>query len=641
MKTPAGLDQRTPSYTIYRRRLVLGFALVLVMLVLALAWKLRASYLDDRHTAQAQTKSFVQAMAAHVASEVHSVDLALIGSVDALKALSSDEVPTPATIKALLSASGRAPDNHFWLLFIDADGKGVVASNGLAVAGVSYADRSHFAVHAKGGDVGLYVGEPVVSKVSRSRVFVLSRAVHSSTGRFLGVVAAPVDASGLAGDFRNALFAPGVSVTLAHADGKLIARSPLFEESFATDLTASPLFAHLQTAPSGTFEATSIIDGEDRVNSYRTLDGLPLIVSVGMASRSWTVGLVDDLLVAAVGLVVILAILLISGRLALDSYRRLDESELRLRLLYDDLYAARKRLGDSEERMRTVTDHLPALVSYIDGEQRYLFRNAAYAHVVGVDAVSMVGKTMREVHGEEDYRLVADEIARALRGETLVFERAMTLDGVLHHWQFAYTPDVVDERVVGVYAVVTDLSERMRVEHGLRSEARVDTLTGLPNRQQLYERLAEAIARCRRLSTLVACLYLDIDHFKEVNDALGHGAGDELLRQFGARLQAIVRQTDLVARISGDEFVVVSEGVETAADAAVVARKIIAAMQTPFRIAGEDRVVTASVGVVVSSGRDDDPESLLNLADSQLYVAKRRGKNTFELHDAAKDEAAS
>ena len=633
------MEQAHADYSRYRRRLIVGFVLLLAMLVLTLSWKIRASYVNDRDVAEGQTKNFVQAMDVHVSNAIQIVDLKLLHAADTLRLLNPDQLERPDTIRQMLVDSARAPDTNFWLIFLDADGNGSVASNGLAIAGVSYADRPYFAVHAKGVDAGLFVSEPQVGKVSRRRLFFLSRAVRSPSGRFLGVVAAAVDASVLADVFRNALLAPELSVTLLHVDGKLIARAPRFEESFATDLSSSPLFRHLKNAPTGTYEATSVVDGTTRVYAYRSLAGLPLVVTVGIAKSAWTTGLIDDFLVAGVSLAIIVAILLISARSALDSYRRLDRSEADHRLLNADLQSARGRLTDSERRMRMVTNHVPALVSYLDAEERYVFRNAAYAKVESIDANAMIGRTLREVHGELNYDVIATEVARALHGESVAFEREISVDGVRHHWKFAFTPDTVDgDEVIGFYSVMTDITDRKRVEEDLRSQARVDTLTGLANRQQLYERLEEAIARSRRSSTQLACLYLDIDHFKQVNDTLGHASGDALLRQFGARLHTIVRETDLVARLAGDEFVVVLEGLDDESGAESVAVKIIDGMKVPFVIEGVERSVTASIGVVVSSGRDDDPDSLLKKADSRLYTAKRRGRNLFEIHDAFTDE---
>jgi len=624
-------------YLAYKRKLIVGFVLLLTVLVLALSWKLRASYLNDRRTAEVQTKNFVQAMDAHVVNVIEIVDAALMRSADALAMLEQDQLRNPNAVRQSLAASGRSPDTNYWLIFLDADGNGVVASNGLPIAGISYSDRPYFTAHAKGADTGLFVGEPHVGKVSQRRIFFVSRAVRSSTGRLLGVIAAPIDAAVLAGVFQNALFEPGLTVTLAHTDGKVIARAPRFEESFGSDITTSPLFDQLKNGPSGTYEATSIIDGTRRMFSYRSLVGLPLVISVGMASEAWTAGLIDDLLVAAVALGVILLILLVSGRFALSSFRRINASEAEYRLLAGDLRAAREELAHREERMRLVTDHVPALVSYIDVGQRYVFGNAAHAQIEGIDFRTMVGKTVRQVHGDAAYHLVVDEMDQALRGEPVVFERAVDVAGVTHHWKFAYTPDFVNGKVVGLYSVVTDMTNRRRVEQNLRSQARADALTGLPNRAALYERLEQAIQRCFRHSAKLACLYLDIDHLKQVNDSLGHASGDTLLRQFGARLQACVRATDLVARLAGDEFVVVIEGVTNASDAENVATKIVDAMQVPFTIDGDVRVVTASIGVIVSDGRDEDPDSVLKKADSQLYLAKRMGKNLYRMQDAVED----
>ncbi len=632
------MNPEKASYRDYRRRLVVGFALLVLMLALALSWKLRASYVDDRRTALAQTFNFGRAMDAYVSNVIQFVDLALTGSADALESLDAAQLHSPETVRQLLAASGRTPDTNFWLIFLDADGNGVVSSNGLAIDGISYADRPYFAAHATGVDVGLFVDGPQVGRVSGRRLFFLSRAVRASSGRLLGVVAAPVDASVLAGVFQSALFQPGLSVVLAHTGGKAIARAPRFEESFGLDVRGSMLFRQLKHAPSGTYEAKSAIEGDDRLYSYRTMNGLPLVLAVGVARSSWTVGLFDDLLVAGVGLVVIVTILFFSGRFALDNYRRLEASEAEHRHLNAALQVTRGWLAHSEDRMRLVTDHVPALVAYIDADERYTFRNAAFTRYEGIDADAMIGRTLREVHGDADYSLVADEIALALKGQPVVFERARVVYGVTHHWKHVYTPDIVEGgRVAGLYAIVTDLTERKLVEQDLQSLARVDALTGLPNRHQLYEQLQIAIARCRRASTKVVCLYLDIDHFKVVNDTLGHAAGDELLRQFAARLQACVRQTDLVARIAGDEFIIVSEGVESVAAASIIATKIIDAMQAPFVIEGEGRQVTTSIGAVVSTGRDETPDSLLKKADALLYQAKRLGKDQFQVVDASAD----
>ena len=133
----------------------------------------------------------------------------------------------------------------------------------------------------------------------------------------------------------------------------------------------------------------------------------------------------------------------------------------------------------------------------------------------------------------------------------------------------------------------------------------------------------------------VGCLYLDIDHFKAINDTLGHAGGDDVLRQFGARLKATVRETDLVARLAGDEFVIVLEGLAQPTSAERAAAKIVDAMREPFVICGVARVVTTSVGAAVASGLEDDADSALKKADQALYRAKRAGRGGFQTHETA------
>lgn len=621
------------SYLKFRRRLLTGFCFLVALLILSLSWKIYTSYETDRKTARFQTSNFVQAMSAHVVGALGFIDLTLASSAAAISGLNIDSAPAPEAIRQLLLASGRLSDANFWVIFIDAQGNGVAASNNLPIGGVSYADRPYFSAHARSANVGLFIGAPEVGRISKRRIFFLSRRVISATGKFLGVVAAPVDASAFATVFANAMFQPALSITLAHTDGKIIARAPKFDESFASNIVGSTLFKKMSVAPSGTYEAKSFVDGDTRIYSYKTIENMPLVVAVGMASQSWTEGLIDDMLVATIGLAVIIAVLFFSGNYALSSYRRLANSEGNQRRLNDELQAAKEGLATSEKRTRMITDNLPALVAYIDANERYVFRNSLYQNIKGVDASTMLGKTLREVYCEADYALVKNEIALAMTGQHVTFERPVMKDGVEGYFKFEYTPDFDAEgKVAGLYSMVTNVTGMKRVQNQLALLARTDTLTGLPNRTCLYDRLSEAIARSRRNGTRLGCLYLDLDLFKSVNDTLGHAGGDDLLKQFGARLQACVRQTDMVARLAGDEFVVVIEGLDQPDGAQCVAAKVITAMQVPFALGGVDRLITTSIGVAVADAHTDDSDSLLRKADEALYRAKRLGKNLYELY---------
>src|SRR5581483_6526002 len=187
-------------------------------------------------------------------------------------------------------------------------------------------------------------------------------------------------------------------------------------------------------------------------------------------------------------------------------------------------------------------------------------------------------------------------------------------------------------QVVRFRGTAQDVTGRRRAEEELAHQAVHDALTGLPNRLLVTERLDQALARASRTGSEVAVLFIDLDHFKLVNDGRGHAAGDGLLITAAERLRAVVRSGDVVARFGGDEFVVVCEGRTAALESALVAERITGALREPVVIDGQEVFLSASVGIAVSDG-DDSPESLLRDADAAMYRAKAKGRARSEFFD--------
>jgi diguanylate cyclase (GGDEF)-like protein len=157
--------------------------------------------------------------------------------------------------------------------------------------------------------------------------------------------------------------------------------------------------------------------------------------------------------------------------------------------------------------------------------------------------------------------------------------------------------------------------------------ATFDAVTGLPNRYMLMDRLDQALANSRRTKTTMAVMYIDLDHFKAVNDTLGHHAGDQLLKQAGDRIRRAVRRSDTVARLGGDEFVVVLASVDSAEGADHVALNVLSALEQPFSLGARTAAISASIGVTVHPGNDLPAEDFLRQADLAMYQAKTRGRN--------------
>jgi len=182
---------------------------------------------------------------------------------------------------------------------------------------------------------------------------------------------------------------------------------------------------------------------------------------------------------------------------------------------------------------------------------------------------------------------------------------------------------------VRVVVAHEDITERMLSEEQILVMAHHDALTGLPNRLLLRDRLQQALAQADRNGLMVGVMYLDIDHFKRINDSLGHHLGDQVLKGFAGRLEGCVRRSDTVARLGGDEFIIVIAGVVDPEGIAEVARKILHRMQEPLRFPENNVPVSTSIGVALYPRDAQDAETLLKYADQALYAAKAQGRNRF------------
>ncbi len=296
------------------------------------------------------------------------------------------------------------------------------------------------------------------------------------------------------------------------------------------------------------------------------------------------------------------------------------------------LKAAERRSAAGEQRLRTIADNLPVLISYIDKHERYQFCNATYKTWLGIDPAAVLGRTVGEALGNTNYASRRPLMARALAGERTEFEMSNSSHGVMRHTHTTYLPDVSDSGVVnGIYVLAVDITAMKAAEDKLVLMARTDSLTGLPNRLRFNEKLLEVLARTRRNGQPIALLFLDVDKFKLINDSLGHAAGDEVLKIVGQRVSASVRETDTVARLAGDEFVVILEGLHTQAEPQFIARKILAAINRTFELTGAVWDVSTSIGIAFQADGNIQPEQLLAVADKALYQAKAGGRNTYRM----------
>jgi diguanylate cyclase (GGDEF)-like protein len=182
--------------------------------------------------------------------------------------------------------------------------------------------------------------------------------------------------------------------------------------------------------------------------------------------------------------------------------------------------------------------------------------------------------------------------------------------------------------------------ERKRTEERLTYMAQYDQLTGLVNRTLFRDRLVQAMARSKRLQQPIGLMLLDLDRFKAVNDTMGHDVGDQLLKGVAERLHDCVREVDTVARMGGDEFTIILEGLAQEQDIAIVARRITQSLAEPFRIGEHQASIGVSIGITVYPSDDHGTDELLKHADAAMYRAKQRGGNSFEFHTPGESATA-
>ncbi len=265
---------------------------------------------------------------------------------------------------------------------------------------------------------------------------------------------------------------------------------------------------------------------------------------------------------------------------------------------------------------------------------------------VARDAEATHQEFIGRVHAD-DRALARDAFDEALRtgaGFSIEFRVRGATDELILHVQGEVVTGA-DGRPSGLAGTAQDVTERRRAEERIRRLAYFDTQTSLPNRVLFQERVLQAIADARRSRKLVGLLFMDLDHFKQVNDTLGHGAGDVLLGEVATRLNKAVRDTDpltrgsadgeeaVLARHGGDEFIVCLSGITSAADAARVAGRILAALEAPIQLNGPEVFTTASIGISLYPQDGHDPESLLKHADAAMYQAKASGRNNYHFYD--------
>lgn len=305
-----------------------------------------------------------------------------------------------------------------------------------------------------------------------------------------------------------------------------------------------------------------------------------------------------------------------------------------------------KALKHSENLFGQLVNNSPDIIYTLDPEGRFTFLNESARKILGLDIDTMLGRNYESIvyHADQDrakyavnerrtgVRATQNREIRFIQGsDDDLGEQFVTIE---LNAMGLYQPnqDGTNE-FIGTYGVARDLTERKKAEATIYFQAYHDLLTNLPNRALFKDRLNQAIVQCIRQNHSLAVMFLDLDHFKMVNDTLGHLIGDELLQAVAQRLRHNIREGDTLARIGGDEFLLLLPYIRNRENVAAISDKIIASFKTPFRIEAHELFVSVSIGIAIFPDDGEMIDTLIKHADIAMYHAKDRGRNDYCFFD--------
>jgi len=305
---------------------------------------------------------------------------------------------------------------------------------------------------------------------------------------------------------------------------------------------------------------------------------------------------------------------------------------------------AERELRSTKNFLDTIIENLPMPLVVKEPEtQKFTFVNQAYEEFIGRPRAAIIGQTVYDIYPRDIAQRIVDldneaaEAARSGAGLIKAEVPALTRRGprIINSLRILVRGE--DDAPGHLITVFEDVTDRRQAEERVVHMALHDALTDLPNRSHFQARLREAMARVARGERLaVHCL--DLDNFKNINDALGHAVGDDLLKSVATRLRDCVREIDAVARLGGDEFAIIQNPIDGPTDAADLAQRVRDALGRPFDLGGVQAVVNASIGIALAPGDASEPEALLKQADMALYAAKAEGRGIYRFFQAEMDE---
>lgn len=487
---------------------------------------------------------------------------------------------------------------------------------------LNIADREYFSRLKNQREDSLLISKPLIGRVTGHWNIMFARRLNDPDGSFGGAVYGGILLDRLQQQFATLDVGKEGMVALRDSEMDLIARVPL-TQPLLPDTPQTTVSAQLSAAiaadpQSGTYVARSGTDHTERVVSYRRIAHYPLFILVGLSKKEYLSGWQADLIAGSVLALFFLAVSALAARLILRSWQR--------------QLATLDQLSRGEERLRMLAENASDTICRLDPGGHYLYVSRSILPTTGYLETDLLGRAFLDfAHPDDQAALLSDKTMLLHRPETRTVAYRFRHKEGHYVWLEANIRPVLDDQgcVVEFVTVSRDISQRRKADAQIEFLAHHDPLTGLPNRELGKERMAGVVARASRNRTKAALLFLDLDHFKKVNDSLGHPIGDELLKLVAVRLRECLRETDILCRQGGDEFLILMGNLAEAETASLIADAILARLSHPFNVDGHDLYMSTSIGIAIYPDDGKDFDTLSRRADIAMYHAKEMGRNAY------------
>ncbi|MGE5471375.1 MAG: EAL domain-containing protein [Bacteroidota bacterium] len=601
--------------------IILGVAALLTYVGLSVL-SFKQSYDKETDFARRSQENLAKVLEGHARSTVEKVDTVLQASQLRLnKAFVSEAVDT-ATINVALSQYLALITESQSVRIADQNGRFIYDASG-EVSSATITDRPYF-LRNKADDSGrLVISEPLFARITQNWVITLSRRINDRFGHFGGLVQAAVRADHFQSFYSGLNLGPSQSVTLIDDQLRLVARYPAAADQLGKPVGSLPL-RNLVTQGSreGIYTAVSSVDGVERLYALRKVGDYPLYVLVGHATSDYLANWYRQVMW---GIVSALVLSLVLAGWIVVWLRTYNEARRLARGMTEAFETTMRRTG-------ALLDSLPDPAWLTDREQRMIAVNEAYRQLSGRPEAEILGRTVDEIWPETVAQALRQQAAEAQSSRRQQRHEASqsSSDGSVRHFEYISTP-VLDDLggLAGVAGVARDITQIHEDQQRIRYLAEHDILTDLPNRALLGSRLSSALADALGEQAQLALLFLDLDHFKFVNDTLGHETGDQLLLQVAQRMRDNLDERDTISRQGGDEFAVLLQGFSNLSRVAIVAQRLIDVVNKPFVVDGQELLVGASIGISTYPQDGTDIGTLLKNADTAMYQAKASGGNVY------------